>query len=124
MKSVPQKVTCHDPCYLGRYNRITDTPRRGPDSIPGLERVEMERHRENSFCCGGGGGHAWLDESAGQKINQMRMREAMQTQADIIGLSCPFCLQMIEEGVNDLGGSAEALDLSEVIARSIVPPVS
>ena len=123
-KSMPQKTTYHDPCYLGRYNRIMDTPRQCLDSIPGLKLVEMERHRENSFCCGAGGGHAWLDESAGQRINQIRMREAMQTQADIIGLSCPFCLQMIEEGVNDLGGSTEALDLSEVIARSLVPPVS
>ena len=59
-----------------------------------------------------------MDESAEQRINQIRMREAMQTEADIIGLSCPFCLQMMDEAINDLGSSVEAMDLSEIIARS------
>ncbi len=118
------KATYHDPCYLGRYNRVMDAPRRCLDAIPGLERVEMARHREHGFCCGGGGGHAWMEERSGQRINQMRMQQAMQTQADILSLSCPFCLQMMEEAKTSLEAPMEVLDISEIIARCRMPPNS
>lgn len=123
-EDIKKKVTYHDPCYLGRYNRVMDAPRQCLESIPGLKRVEMDRHREHSFCCGGGGGHAWMDESSGQRINQIRVQQAMKTQADIICLSCPFCLQMMTEAAENLESSIEVLDLSEIIARSQIHPMT
>ena len=110
-------ITYHDPCYLGRHNNMFDTPRNLLRSIPGLEIVEMERSRARSFCCGGGGGHAWMDEPVGRRINQMRMEEAMKTGAEVIGLACPFCLQMMEDAITSLDSSMKAMDLSELIAR-------
>ncbi len=110
-------VTYHDPCYLSRHNNIVDTPRRVLQSVPGLELVEMERCRDRSFCCGGGGGHAWMEEPVGRRINQMRAEQAIKTGADMICVSCPFCLQMMEDGINQLEASSTVMDLSELISN-------
>lgn len=111
-------ITYHDPCYLGRHNNMFDTPRNLLTAIPGLEIVEMKRSREQSFCCGGGGGHAWMEEPVGRRINQMRMEEAMKTGAEVIGLACPFCLQMMEDAITSLDSSMKAMDVSELVAHT------
>jgi Fe-S oxidoreductase len=117
-EAVNKVVTYHDPCYLGRQNDILDAPRKLLQSIPGLELVEMQRCRKRSFCCGGGGGHAWMEEPVGRRVNQMRMEQGMKTGAEVIALACPFCLQMIEEAAGNLESSMQAMDLCELIAAA------
>ena len=121
--TVNGSVAYHDSCFLGRHNGIYDQPRRIAKSIPGLELVEMEpRCRERGFCCGAGGGHMWLEESGkGQRINHMRTDHFLETNATTVGVSCPFCLQMLTEGIEARGekGKREAKDLLELLAESV-----
>ncbi len=118
---VETKIAYHDSCYLGRHNGIYDQPRRIAQAIPGVELVEMERRRERGFCCGAGGGHMWIEESAGQRINHARTEQFFETDAPIVGVSCPFCLQMFEEGIGSLGEESrkDARDLIEVLDESL-----
>ena len=88
-------IAYHDPCYLGRHNRIFEEPRRTLSSAGRL--VEMPRNKEQSFCCGAGGGNYWAEET-GTRINQARAKEALDTKADVIATSCPFCLLMMVDG--------------------------
>jgi Fe-S oxidoreductase len=111
-------VTFHDPCYLGRYNRIFEPPREVLDDLD-LVRAEMPRSGEGSFCCGAGGGHAFFDDGDGGKINRNRMREAAATGADIVCTACPFCLGMLEDAARAErpgGGAPRVRDLAELVA--------
>jgi Fe-S oxidoreductase len=118
-KSMEQVVTYHDPCYLGRYNGIYDPPRKVLGNIPCLRTVEMKRSRGGSFCCGGGGGHAWMEEPVGRRINQMRLEQASLTQAQVVGLACPFCLQMFEDAIRGMESTLRAKDVVELVAEVI-----
>ena len=84
----------------------------------------MERRRERGFCCGAGGGHMWMEESGGQRINHARTEQFMGTGGDILGVSCPFCLQMFEEGVDSVESAknTEVRDLLEILDESLTPP--
>ncbi len=75
MKEINEIITWHDSCYLGRYNGIYDAPREILKSIPGLKLVEAERNRENSMCCGAGGGRIWTEEDMGTRINEARTEQ-------------------------------------------------
>ena len=86
-------VTYHDPCYIARHNDLLEEPRRVLEST-GAKPVEMGRCRKNTFCCGAGGAHMWVEESRGQRINHARTEEAAATGAEIIAVACPFCMQM------------------------------
>lgn len=122
IKIMSQTVAYHDSCYLGRHNGIYDEPRNIAKAIPGLELVEMEpRCRERGFCCGAGGGHMWLEESRGERINHVRTDQFLETGARVVGVSCPFCLQMMEEGIQakEQSQNNEAKDLLEILADSI-----
>ena len=114
-------ISYHDSCYLGRHNGIYEAPRNIAKSIPGVELVEMTRCRERGFCCGAGGGHMWIEESRGQRINHARTEQFFETDADTVGVSCPFCLQMFEEGIGSLPQSngKQAKDLLEVLDESL-----
>jgi Fe-S oxidoreductase len=113
--------TYHDPCYLGRHNLLYDAPREVLDAIPGLTRVEMERSRDRSFCCGGGGLMLFYEPIEDQRMGQVRVRMAEEAGATVIVTGCPFCLVNLEDGVKTSGleGKMEVIDLTELVARQI-----
>ncbi len=114
-----QAVVYHDSCYLGRYHGIYNPPREVLRKIPRLKIMEMERARGRSFCCGGGGGHAWMEEPVGRRINQMRLEQAADTGAQLVALSCPFCLQMFEDAIRSKESPLCARDVVEMVAGGL-----
>lgn len=119
---VASTVTYHDPCYLGRHNSIYEAPRRVLKSIPGLRLVEMANNRESSLCCGGGGGGAWNDDLAQQGFGVLRIRQALNTGAEVIATACPYCIRMLNDGVRELGVKNQIVvrDLAELLLQSVV----
>jgi len=122
---LPSTVSFHDPCYLGRHNGFYDAPRRVARAVPGLELREMKLSRDQSFCCGGGGGCTWIEES-GTRISHVRSDHFRETGAETLATSCPFCLQMLEEGVSagDTAGAPRVRDLIEIVAEAVSDPPS
>ncbi len=120
-KGMDTTVTYHDPCYLGRYNRIFDEPREIIRSIPGLKMVEMTHHRADSLCCGGGGGRMWQDLDGEVKMSEVRIREAETTGAQILITACPLCRIMLEDGckVAGLQKSLQVMDLNELVLQAL-----
>jgi Fe-S oxidoreductase len=118
-----QRVTYHDSCYLGRHNGVFEAPRRILDSIGKLDLVEMPRNGQTSFCCGAGGGHMFVDETQGRRINQLRAEEAQATGAAVVATNCPFCVQMLEDGVAavepDETKRARPLDVAELLEMAV-----
>jgi len=115
-------LTYHDPCYLGRYNSVYQEPRRVLQAIPKANLKEMERSRNKSLCCGGGGGLMWIEEQAGTtKINQLRLEDVLKTGADTVVTACPYCLQMFEESIEskDIKDSLKARDLVELVEAAM-----
>jgi len=121
-KGNAELVTYHDSCYLGRYNDIYELPRKVLNSVAGVKLVEMEQNRRNGFCCGGGGGRMWLDEP-GTKICTLRVEQALKTKAQIIATACPFCLQMLEEGMKTttIETPPQVMDIAELIEAASPP---
>jgi Fe-S oxidoreductase len=122
VNTVNATVAYHDSCFLGRHNGIYDQPRNIIKAIPGLTLVEMEpRCRQRAFCCGAGGGHMWVEESQGTRINHARTEHFLETQADTVGVSCPYCLQMLSEGIQAKGleGEKSARDILEILDDSL-----
>ena len=115
-----QKVTYHDPCYLGRANDVYDPPRELIRSL-GVDFVEMKRNKRRSFCCGAGGAQMFKEAEKGtNEINIVRTQEAIETNAKIIATGCPFCNTMMTDGVKNLAeGKLETKDLAELIADSL-----
>ncbi len=114
-------VTYHDPCYLGRHNRIFDEPRAVIGAIPGARNVEMQRCRERGFCCGAGGARMWMEEKIGTRVNTDRTREAFGTGADVVSTACPYCMIMLDDAVRADGKEAEVrvLDISQLVEESL-----
>ncbi len=120
--------TYHDACYLGRYNDVFDPPRRALRLAIGEKPKEMSFSRSKSFCCGGGGAHAWLEEAGERRINDLRIEQALTTSADIVATACPYCLQMLEnavekkeagENIKGQGKKLKIMDLAEIVEQSI-----
>ena len=123
-RDLNSRLTYQDPCYLGRYNNVYSEPRQILGAIPKAKLEEMERSRKTSFCCGGGGGHMWIEEQPGTtKINQMRLEHALKTGAETVVTACPFCLQMFEESIEhkNVKDSLKARDLVEIVEAAINP---
>lgn len=119
----PEAVyTYHDPCYLGRHNLIYDTPREVIDAIPGLKRVEMERCRDRSFCCSGGGLMLFYEPEEEERMGVIRVKMAKEAGATVIVTACPFCLVNVEDAIKIAGLEDEmaVLDLVELIDRHMV----
>jgi Fe-S oxidoreductase len=120
-------VTYHDPCYLGRHNRIFAPPRELLGAVPGLRLAEMPRTREGAFCCGAGGARMFMDETLGTRINENRTAEALATGARTIAAACPFCITMLSDGVSSLrpddepGTGVEVTDIAEILLRAVRP---
>ena len=112
---VDQKVTYHDPCYLGRHNQVYVPPRELVDAT-GATRVEMERHADKSFCCGAGGARMWMEEKIGTRVNQNRGDEAIGTGAAKVAVACPFCSVMLNDAVTkrQAEGTAQGVEVVDV----------
>ena len=116
--------TYHDSCYIGRYNEIYNEPRDVLDSVEGLQRVEMPRNRENGFCCGGGGGHMWMETDPNTRINQQRLSEAVdKAKADVVVTACPYCLIMFDDAISSkgMGEKVTAIDIAEALSAKKAP---
>lgn len=111
----------HDSCYLGRYNMIYEAPRKAVASIIGQMPTEMERHHNNSFCCGAGGGRMWMEESLGKRINVARVEEALKEDPGTICVCCPYCMTMFEDGLKDKNADdrVQVLDVAEIVATAM-----
>jgi Fe-S oxidoreductase len=111
-----EKITFHDPCYLGRHNKIFDEPRQSLKKA-GIDLLEMERIRNRSFCCGAGGGNMWKEEEEGQEsVRRERYREAEKTDAEKLCTACPFCMTMLRDAGNELTSDLPVNDFAEIIA--------
>jgi Fe-S oxidoreductase len=116
-----KSITLHDPCYLGRANNVYEPLRELIRKIPETKLGELERSRENGFCCGAGGGGMWLHESIGKRINIIRSEEIAEKDVDVVCTACPYCNTMISDGVNglELDDPPEVLDIIEIVERSL-----
>jgi Fe-S oxidoreductase len=115
-----KKVTFHDPCYLGRHNGIYDQPRDVLMKLPGLELVEMADSRQNSLCCGGGGGRIWMETPKEERFSDLRLAQAMEVGADVLATSCPYCISNFEESRLGLGDDApEIKDITEIVQEAL-----
>jgi Fe-S oxidoreductase len=116
----PGSVTVHDSCYLARYNNVIAAPR-DVLGAAGVSITEMEKSGKQTFCCGAGGGHMWMEETRGTRINAERTRQVLATGAETVATSCPFCMVMMSDGLAaaDGGTAVNAMDISEVLAARI-----
>lgn len=113
------KVTFHDPCYLGRHNKITDAPREALKNS-GMVTVEMPRHGEKSFCCGAGGAQMWKEEEEGTaNVNHTRFKEAKGTGMNTLAVGCPFCMTMLNDASKADGGEVAVKDVAEIVAERL-----
>ncbi|WP_328385934.1 (Fe-S)-binding protein [Streptomyces sp. NBC_00400] len=122
-------ITYHDPCYLGRHNKVYTPPREIIAKVPGLRNEEMHRHKERGFCCGAGGARMWMEERIGKRINNERVDEALSLNPDIVSTACPFCLVMLTDSVNGKKNDGKAkesirvVDVAQLLLDSVKTPV-
>ena len=119
---VGKKVTYHDPCFLGKHNQIYDEPRHILQSIPGVEFQDLDRSRERSVCCEGGGGRMWAEgTNLEERLAHQRVQDAVALGADVLAVACPFCLLTLEDAVKILGldEQIQVMDIMELISQAI-----
>ncbi|MGA8464706.1 MAG: (Fe-S)-binding protein, partial [Trebonia sp.] len=123
--AVEEKITYHDPCFLGRHNKVFTPPRQLIDAVPGTQAEEMHRCKNRGFCCGAGGARMWLEERIGKRINEERIDEALALNPDTISTACPYCMVMLGDAVNakKAAGQArpelEVIDVAQLLVRSV-----
>ena len=120
-KELGKTVTYHDPCYLGRHNGIYDEPREVLKKIPGLRLIEMPDSRQDSLCCGGGGGRIWMETPKGERFSDLRLVQALGIGAEVLVTSCPYCITNFEDSRLNLDDSEaiEIKDITEIIGEAI-----
>jgi Fe-S oxidoreductase len=127
---IEEQITYHDPCFLGRHNRVFTAPREIMEQVPGVRAQEMHRCKERGFCCGAGGARMWMEERIGKRISTERIDEALGTNPDTISTGCPFCLVMLGDAVAAKKGSGEAkeslevVDVAQLLVRSVQVPAT
>ncbi|ETK35405.1 Fe-S oxidoreductase [Microbispora sp. ATCC PTA-5024] len=112
---IEQKITYHDPCFLGRHNKVYAQPRDIMAKVPGVQTQEMHRCKERGFCCGAGGARMWMEERIGKRINTERVDEALTTDPDTVSTACPFCLVMLGDAINEKKNAGQAKESLEVV---------
>ncbi|MCB0352491.1 MAG: (Fe-S)-binding protein [Bdellovibrionales bacterium] len=119
-----EQITFHDPCYLGRYNDEYEAPRDALKANSRLAILEPEASKNKGLCCGAGGGHFWMDLKIGERVNVQRVNQLAATGAKKIATACPFCMQMIEDGVKltDREETHSVRDIAEVLLESLHDP--
>jgi len=122
---VDEKITYHDPCFLGRHNKVYTPPREIIDAVPGTRAEEMHRCKGKGFCCGAGGARMWLEERTGKRINEERIDEALALDPDTISTACPYCMVMLGDAVNakkaagQAKESLEVIDVAQLLVRAV-----
>ena len=126
--AVEEKITYHDPCFLGRHNKVFTPPREIMESVPGVQPQEMHRCKNRGFCCGAGGARMWMEERTGKRINEERIDEALGTGPDTISTACPYCLVMLGDAIaaKQAAGQAketlQVIDVAQLLIRSVTAP--
>jgi Fe-S oxidoreductase len=120
-KEYGKRVTYHDPCYLGRHNGIFDEPRGVLRSVPGLEFGEMAEVREDSLCCGMGGGRIWFETPQAERFSNLRLEQAIEVGAEELVTSCPYCITQLEDSRLSLedSESIQIRDITEILQEVI-----
>jgi Fe-S oxidoreductase len=127
---VTEKITYHDPCLLGRHNKVFSPPRDIMDHVPGVQSQEMHRCKERGFCCGAGGARMWMEERIGKRINTERIDEALSTDPDTVSTACPYCLVMLGDAIaakkttGEAKETLEVIDVAQLLARSVQRPAT
>ena len=122
---VQEKITYHDPCFLGRHNKVYTPPREIIDAVPGTTAEEMHRCKNRGFCCGAGGARMWMEERIGKRINTERIDEALALDPNTVSTACPYCLVMLgdavaaKKGAGEAKESLEVVDVAQLLARSV-----
>jgi Fe-S oxidoreductase len=120
-KELGKTVTYHDSCYLGRHNEVYDAPREVLQSIPGLELVEMANFRENSLCCGGGGGRIWEETRKGERFSDIRIDQALAAGASVLAAVCPYCMANFIDSIGTMNkeDEIEVKEIAELVLESL-----
>ncbi|MCL7453263.1 MAG: (Fe-S)-binding protein [Anaerolineae bacterium] len=121
-KEVGKKVTYHDPCFLGKHNQIYEEPRYILERLPGVEFQDLDRSRERSVCCEGGGGRMWAEgTNIEERLAHQRVRDSIDMGAEVLAVSCPFCLLTLEDAVKILGleDRLRVMDIMELVALAL-----
>jgi Fe-S oxidoreductase len=120
IRDLPAAVTLHDSCYLSRYAGVVEDPRKLLRSVGSVELREMDRSREDNFCCGAGGGRMWMEETEGERVNIARSKMAIEAGADTICTACPFCRTMFQDGTKVLEKeNLKVMDISQIVAAAM-----
>ena len=121
VRKFEKKITYHDPCYLGRHNGIFDAPRDVLKHLPGAQLTEMENCRENSFCCGGGGGRIWMETPKEERFSDFRLKQAVDVGAEVLVTACPYCITNFTDSSLSLadGQAIEIKDITEIVQEVI-----
>ncbi|MCL2608067.1 MAG: heterodisulfide reductase-related iron-sulfur binding cluster [Methanomassiliicoccaceae archaeon] len=115
------KVTYHDPCHLGRHSKVFDEPRNVLKRIKGVQLVEMDKNKENSRCCGAGGGYKSAFNDFAVNIAIERIKDAEEVGAEIIATACPFCVLNLSAGAKNMGSKVKVMDISEILLKVTAP---
>jgi Fe-S oxidoreductase len=122
-QEINKVVTYHDPCFLGKQNGIFDEPRTLIQAIPGLTLKELDRSRERSLCCEGGGGRMWVESSSNtsQRLSEIRVRDAVELGVEILVTACPLCVLTLEDAVKTTGHekTLQVMDVNELVSIAL-----